>query len=82
MTKYIVRDGASPICAACGVKEGELHKPSCWVPKYLATAHAQPMLPAPSGDPDGPLVPLPVRSLAPRIVPPFPLAAYEALLRQ
>lgn len=34
-----------------------------------------------AGDPDGPLVPLPVRHVPERVVPLFPLTAYEVLTR-
>jgi hypothetical protein len=47
-----------------------------WMPAAAATD------PPPSnGDPDGPLVPFPAKAPLERVPPPFPLAAYQALIR-
>lgn len=79
-------------CPVCGEVPPTPHLIGC----LLRTAAAPPIphtwlhavhevietaLGLPKGDPDGPLVPLPVSAPAERVPPPFPLTAYLAMVR-
>lgn len=69
-------------CASCGSVIWGLHAPDCGrCPRIFLDPGTLMQRPEASGDPDGPLVPLPAKALPERVVPAFPLTAYQALLR-
>ena len=61
----------NPLCRACGAPAYEFHRAGCLLLPRAAV----------DADPDGPLVPLPAKPAPLRVPPPFPLTAYQALIR-
>lgn len=75
-----------PSCTVCGSHVGGLHRDGCafqaMVERFMRSLNDPRPVASPtiSGDPDGPIVPLPQRQPPQRVVPEFPLSAYRALV--